>query len=95
MKKIKKICKNGHTFYKSSDCLSCPICEELKEPSSGFLSELGSPARNALIFAGIDSVEKLSKYSEKEILKLHGIGKSSLPIFRKALSESKLSFRED
>jgi DNA-directed RNA polymerase alpha subunit len=92
--KIKKTCKFGHIFYKSSDCLTCPTCEKLKNPASGFLALLSSPARNALLHHGIDTVQKLSEYSEKELLKMHGIGKASLPVFIKSLEEQGLTFRE-
>jgi DNA-directed RNA polymerase alpha subunit len=94
-RKLKRICENRHTFFKSSDCPTCHTCEKLKEPASGFLSNLSNPARNALLFHGIDTVEKLSKYSEKEILKIHGIGKASLPAFKSALEESGLAFRSN
>jgi DNA-directed RNA polymerase alpha subunit len=70
--KIKKTCKFGHTFYKSSDCPTCPTCEKLKEPASGFLALLSNPARNALLHHGIDTIQKLSEFTEKEILKIHG-----------------------
>jgi len=56
---------------------------------------LSNPARNALLHFGIDTIQKLSAYSEKEILKLHGIGKASLPIFRKSLEEHGLSFKQN
>ena len=92
--KIKKTCKFGHTFYKSSDCPTCPTCEKLKEPASGFLALLSNPARNAMLHSGIDTIDKLSTYTEKEILKLHGIGKASLPIFRKALEDKGLTFKQ-
>ncbi len=93
--KVKKTCAYGHAFYKSSDCPTCPICESLKKPESGFLTLLSSPARNALLHKEIDTIEKLSSYSEKEILKLHGIGKASLPILRASLEERNLSFKFD
>lgn len=92
--KTKKTCKHGHTFYKSSDCPTCPTCEKLKEPASGFLALLSSPARNALLHHGIDTIQKLSEHTEKEILSLHGIGKASLPVFRKSLEEHGLSFKK-
>ena len=91
--KIKKTCAAGHTFYKSSDCPTCPTCEKLKEPASGFLALLSNPARNALLHHGIDTIQKLSDYTEKEILKIHGIGKASLPAFRKALEEQGMAFK--
>lgn len=92
--KIKKICKFGHIFYKSSDCLTCPTCEKLKESASEFLALLSNPARNALLHLGIDTIQKLSSYSEIEILKIHGIGKASLPTFRKSLEEQGLTFKK-
>ncbi|PID24789.1 hypothetical protein CSV60_07715 [Sporosarcina sp. P7] len=89
-----KVCEKGHTYYKSSDCTSCPTCDKENKPKSGFLSKLSSPARNALVHNGIDTLQKLSKYTEKEILKNHGIGPASLPIMRNFLEEEGLSFKE-
>lgn len=93
--KIKKTCKFGHTFYKSSDCPTCPTCEKLKEPASGFLAYLSNPARNALLHHGIDTIEKLAAHTEKEILALHGMGKASLPALHKSLAEAGLRFKID
>ncbi len=88
-----RTCEKGHKYYKSSDCLTCPVCEKLKEPASGFLGLLSNPARNALLHYGIDTVEKLAGYTEKEVLALHGIGRASLPAFKKALEEAGLDFK--
>lgn len=87
-----KTCKQGHQYYKTSDCPTCPQCEQLKKPADGFLSLLASPARRALIFHEIDTLEKLSNYTEMEILSFHGMGPASIPILRKVLSEAKLNF---
>lgn len=92
-KKHLKKCKNGHQFYKSSDCPTCPICEEERKPKDNFLSLLAAPARRALENIGIQSLEQLSKYSEKEVLSLHGMGKSTIPKLQKLLSEQGLSFK--
>ncbi len=59
---------------------------------NGFLTELSAPARRALANKGIDSLAALAKYSEKEIRRLHGIGKTSIPILKQALAEEGLSF---
>lgn len=91
---MKKTCNQGHTFYKTSDCPTCPICEQERKPKDSFLSVLAAPARRALENAGILSVEKLSKYSEKEILSLHGMGKSSIPKLQQQLAEKGLKFKE-
>ncbi len=93
--KTLRICENGHQFFKSSDCPTCPVCERAKDQGSGFLSLLSNPARSALLHEGIDTLEKLSAYTEKEILKLHGIGKASLPVFRKSLQEQGLGFKRN
>ncbi|RXJ04462.1 hypothetical protein DS745_03500 [Anaerobacillus alkaliphilus] len=89
-----KVCEKGHKYYKSSECPSCPTCDKETKPVSGFLSKLSSPARNALVHEGIDTLQLLSKYTEKEILKIHGIGPASLPIMRTSLEEEGLSFKE-
>lgn len=89
---VLRICKNGHKFSKISDCPVCPICEEERKPDDHFLSLLGAPARRALEREGITTLEKLSTFSEKEILTLHGMGKSTIPKLRKFLFENKMSF---
>jgi len=95
-KKTLRTCKNGHRYYKSTDCPSCPTCEKEKKPTDGFLSQLSSPARNALLhYLQIDTLEKLSTYTEKEILALHGMGKASVPILRKAIKEKGLKFKDE
>lgn len=88
-----KICKKGHQFFKSSDCPTCPICEQESKPKLGFLSLLPAPARRALENNNIHTLEELSKFSEVEILKLHGIGKASIPKLRKTLTDAGLCFR--
>ncbi len=88
-----RICNNGHKYYKSTDCPSCPTCDQESKPNSGFLSKLSSPARNALIHEGINTLQQLSDFSEKEILKIHGIGPASLPTLKASLEEEGLSFK--
>lgn len=87
-----RTCPNGHKYYKSSDCPVCPVCEKDKRPEKGFLSVLGAPARRALENAGITTLKQLSKLTEKEVLALHGMGKSSIPKLTAALQEEGLTF---
>ncbi|MFI5156122.1 MAG: RNA polymerase alpha subunit C-terminal domain-containing protein [Chitinophagales bacterium] len=89
-----RICSKGHRFYKSSDCPTCPFCEKERKPTSGFLSELGAPARRALENKGITTLEKLSGYLESEILSFHGMGKTTIPKLKAALKMQGLRFRE-
>jgi hypothetical protein len=91
--KILKTCDNGHKFYKSSDCPTCPICENENKPESGFLSLLASPTRNALVHNGITTLKLLAQHTEKEILKLHGMGPASMPALKKALDNAGLAFK--
>lgn len=94
VEKTLRVCEKGHKFFKSSDCSSCPTCNKENKPHSGFLSKLSSPARNALVHEGIDTLQKLSKHTEKEILKLHGIGPASLPTMKNSLEEAGLAFKD-
>ncbi len=91
--KFLRICKNGHQYYKSSDCPTCPVCEEQWKPKGSFLSLLVAPARRALENKGITTLQQLSKFSEAEILELHGMGQNSIPKLKKALTENGLSFK--
>lgn len=93
LQKTLRTCKKGHQYYKSADCPTCPQCEQEKRPSEGFLSKLSSPARRALENTDINSLSKLATYTEKEILKLHGMGKASLPALKEALASKGLTFK--
>jgi DNA-directed RNA polymerase alpha subunit len=89
-----RTCSKGHKYYISSDCPTCPTCEEERKPDSGLLSQLSAPARRALENHGIKTAQELSKFSEKEILKLHGMGPASLPKLRTSLENEGLTFRK-
>ncbi|HEY1007866.1 MAG TPA: DUF1801 domain-containing protein [Sphingobacteriaceae bacterium] len=58
-----------------------------------FLAGLSAPASRALAGRGIATAAQLAAFTEKEILDLHGIGKSSIPILKKALADAGLDFR--
>ncbi|MGV3589682.1 MAG: hypothetical protein ACO1OF_21930 [Adhaeribacter sp.] len=88
-----KTCANGHLYVKTSNCPVCPFCEKEQQPATGLLSELAAPARRALANKGITTVEQLSTFSQKEILQLHGIGKSALPKLQQALAAQNLTFK--
>lgn len=92
--KTSRTCPNGHPYYKSSDCPTCPQCEAEARPQDGFLAGFAAPVRRALQRLGVDSAEKLSKHTEREIMMQHGIGPSSLPKFLEALKAKGLSFRK-
>lgn len=58
-----------------------------------FLQKLSRPARNALLYEGIDSFDKLANLSEKQVLSIHGIGPKSLPTMREVLTQMNKSFQ--
>lgn len=90
---MERTCEKGHRYFKTSDCPTCPVCESLRKDESGIFAVLSAPARRALENAQINSLNQLALFSEKEILKLHGIGKSSIPSLKKLLSGNGLSFK--
>lgn len=74
--------------------MTCPTCEKEKKPKDGYLSMLAAPARRALEREGITTLEALSRYSEKEVMALHGMGKSTLLKLKELLSKAGLTFKE-
>jgi hypothetical protein len=55
-------------------------------------TELAQPAQRALAGAGIQNLKQLTKFSEAEIKRLHGIGPNALNELRSALAAKGLSF---
>lgn len=60
---------------------------------SDFPEKLGAPALRALLNAKIISLKQLVKYTESEVLALHGMGPSGIRLLKQALRNKKLSFR--
>jgi DNA-directed RNA polymerase alpha subunit len=56
--------------------------------------ELAVPARRALVGAGYVRLEQLTKLSEDELKRLHGIGPKALNQLRRALEAKGLSFSD-
>lgn len=87
-----KMCENGHFFDKAS-CTVCPICskDEMTEKYGADFPNIGAPAFRALDGAGIHSLTDLTKYSEDDLLALHGFGPRALRILSEALAAQGLS----
>src|SRR5690606_4091945 len=95
-KGLKKTCSRGHTFYKSSDCPVCPICwsNKYRQKNQGeFPDKLSAPALRALLNAQIFTLKQLAQWTVADVLKLHGMGPSSIPILKEALKEKGLQFK--
>jgi DNA-directed RNA polymerase alpha subunit len=57
-----------------------------------FPPSIGQPATRALEVAGYNELAQLTKVTEAELLKLHGLGPRALGILRETLAAKGLSF---
>lgn len=64
------------------------------QPLMDIFAGLSAPARRALQNNGIKTLPDLAQHTEAEILQLHGIGKTAIPILQKALKEKRLKFQK-
>jgi hypothetical protein len=62
---------------------------------NGFLAQLPAPAKRALEKAGIEVAKDLERFSEKEILDLHGVGPGAIPLLQSSLAMRGLSFKPE
>ena len=62
------------------------------EPS--FLESLSAPARRALEAKDITTLQKLARCTQKELLELHGVGKTTLPKLTQALATEGLQLKK-
>ena len=54
--------------------------------------KLSKPAHRAFANAGITTLKQLTKFTEKEITELHGVGPKSIVEIKQAFEEKSLSF---
>ncbi len=55
-------------------------------------AELAAPAQRALAGAGITSLEEVARWTEADLLALHGVGPKTIRQLRPALEAKGLSF---
>nr|WP_295925559.1 RNA polymerase alpha subunit C-terminal domain-containing protein [uncultured Dyadobacter sp.] len=87
-----RICPNGHRYYKSSDCPTCPVCESERKPKEGFMLLISAPARRALENNGVHTLAELARKTEKQVLAYHGMGPNAVRKLKEVLIENGLSF---
>jgi hypothetical protein len=63
-----------------------------KPPTSTDLPKLAAPARRALKGAGLDSLVKISRATEAEVMALHGMGPNAMKTLKAAMRAAGLSF---
>lgn len=56
--------------------------------------KISKPAHRALANAGILSLQQLSGCTEKQLLQMHGLGPSAIPVIKAALAEIGLQLAE-
>ncbi len=66
--------------------------KDAKTQKTDFPSAIGRPATGALAHAGYSNLKQLTKVTEEELGKLHGMGPKALGVLREALKEKGLSF---
>jgi 3-methyladenine DNA glycosylase/8-oxoguanine DNA glycosylase len=54
---------------------------------------LGAPAERAFAQAGFTTIEQFADVTEKELLRLHGVGPRAIRLLRAALETYQLTFR--
>ncbi|WP_228439968.1 helix-hairpin-helix domain-containing protein [Chryseobacterium phocaeense] len=76
-------------------CLSsiCAVNHVVKKNNNFLSGVIAIPARRSLEREKIDSLEKLSDYSEEEIMKLHGFGKNAMEKLKIYMKEHEISFK--
>jgi hypothetical protein len=62
-------------------------------PTENDLPKLSAPAHRALAAAGVNHLKGLTKFSEAEVKKWHGIGPTAMEQLNRAMKEKGLSFR--
>ena len=61
--------------------------------SKNDLPKLSAPAHRALAAAGVKNLKDLTKFSEAEVKKWHGIGPNAMGQLQRAMMEQGISFR--
>ena len=62
------------------------------QPENDF-PKLSAPAQRALAAAGVSRLKDLTKFSESEVKKWHGIGPNAMKQLHQAMNERGLSFK--
>ena len=66
----------------------------LGDQQSDFPPKLAAPARRALAGAGYTRLEQLTRVTEADLMKLHGMGPKAMTQLRQALADAGLHFAD-
>lgn len=70
------------------------IISHLNTMAEYSIPRIGGPANRALEEANIKNLKDLSKFTEKEIANLHGMGPKGMHILKEAMSTAGITFRK-
>jgi len=59
----------------------------MNEPKHEFPKEIGNPTTNALLAAGVTTLNQVSRISDKELSALHGVGPKAIRILREHIKK--------
>jgi predicted flap endonuclease-1-like 5' DNA nuclease len=59
----------------------------VKDEKTAWPKGMGAPARNALESLGVMGLDDVTKFSEKELLAIHGVGPKAVRVIKAALQE--------
>jgi predicted flap endonuclease-1-like 5' DNA nuclease len=71
-----------------------PKPEKTHPNAAAFPAGVGGPVLRALATAGIRSMRALTRWTERDLAALHGMGPKGIRILKDALAEEGLGFRE-
>jgi hypothetical protein len=71
-----------------------PKPEKTHPNAAAFPAGVGGPVLRALATAGIRSMRGLTRWTERDLAALHGMGPKGIRILKVALVEEGLAFRE-
>lgn len=67
----------------------------LKQVNNMELPKISKPALRALDSINVKTLEDVMKYSEAELLELHGFGPKAIRILREVMDEQGLKFKDE
>ena len=69
--------------------------QPLDQPANDLPEKLSNPARRALAGARIQRLEELTRLTEEQVKKLHGIGPNAIAQLKSALGARGLTFAQE
>jgi hypothetical protein len=71
-----------------------PFLGKQKEEAPALPVKLSAPAQRALAGAGISTLKQLAKWTESDLMELHGMGPNAVKQLQKALDDNGLAFAQ-